>query len=193
MIAKHEPAGVHWDESRHGNRPVRRRAAARTTENVWRCVQRGLVYPSPLRHVHHFFPAGTSGIGDDQGAAGTNPLRRPARHPPQLPGRPYDRDTGRGFRLWHEMSIADGTPLPRGMHCATTTTSRCCGRRSFTTPGTAFLDSEADLWFHVKSNNEEHCEGVMKWLRHRLEETGVLGRRGQDRLASGGHEVEPSR
>jgi deferrochelatase/peroxidase EfeB len=85
---------------------------------------------------------------------------------------------GVGFLLWQEMSIADGTALPVGMRLRFGI-GEDEGERNkrppvrsevFRRPGTAFADSGADLWFHIKSDIEAHCAGLLVWLRERLEE-----------------------
>jgi hypothetical protein len=78
---------------------------------------------------------------------------------------------GVGFGLWHEMSAADGTAVPQGMALRFPVDRDEGGEagalrsRVFSCPGTPFVDSAADLWFHIKSNDERHCEGVLAWLR----------------------------
>jgi Dyp-type peroxidase family len=152
-----------------------------TVDDIWRLVQRGLAYPSPYATFVTFFRC-------------TNPpsMMTKARLGQILTDlrKKIHKDFSRahttailgvGFALWQEMSVADGTPLPTGMALQFKTQPEdgdspepVLHSSVFTRPGTAFMDSQADLWFHIKSDKPQHCEGVLTWLRHRLEDTEVF-------------------
>jgi Dyp-type peroxidase family len=68
---------------------------------------------------------------------------------------------GVGFKRWRVMSAGDGSTVPLGMADAS--------GAAFRHPGTVFTNSGADLWFHVKSDDADHCAALGEWLRHRLE------------------------
>ncbi len=141
-----------------------------THDAVWRLVQRGLVYPSPNAIFITFFRSrkaspltkGTLGqvvrgtrarIHADFGKAHTTAI------------------LGVGFDLWRELSARDGTSVPLGMQLHSDG-EKAGGESSdgvFARPGTVFVDSGADLWFHVKSDNPKHCQGLLEYLRHVLE------------------------
>src|SRR5579863_8500880 len=106
------PAGVHWKSGTAAD--LSTEAGRRTTENVWRCVQRGLVYPSPHAVFVTFFRRDHPESAMTKARLGQ--VLADARH--TIHQHFSDAHTtailGVGFGLWHEMSAADGTPLPRG-------------------------------------------------------------------------------
>ena len=168
----HPPGGLKWKSSTAAD--LSTEGGRRTTEDVWRCVQRGLVYPSP--HAVFLTLFGREHPEAAMTKARLREMLVDVRHTihKEFASAHTTAILGVGFRLWHEMSEADGTRIPDGMklqfgkHSKETPAVRCA---LFHRPGAAFLDSEADLWFHIKSDNGDHCEGVMAWLRRRLEET----------------------
>ena len=149
------------------------------TDDVWRCVQRGLVYPSPYATFVTFFRRRQPAAAMTKQRLGR--VLADARHEIHEKFRKAHTTAvlGVDFDLWREMSIADGTPLPAGMLLqfgddasqAGSTAQPLLRSAVFTRPATAFMDSKADLWFHIKSDDEKHCEGMLAWLRRRLEET----------------------
>jgi len=160
--ANNPPAGLKWELESRTAADLTPERARQTSDNVWSCVQRGLVYPSPYALFVTFFrkPSAKPMTKQRLGHVLAN-----VRHEIHVnfPKAHTTAILGVGFDLWREMSQADGTTLPRGMALQ-------FGDGVFTRPGTAFMNSRADLWFHIKSDNEQHCEGVYAWLRHRLEE-----------------------
>ncbi len=157
------PDGLKWEVESRTAADLRPDRARRTADDVWRCVQRGLVYPSPYALFVTFFRRAKPAAAMTKARLGK--LVSDVRHEihTKFPKAHTTAILGVGFDLWREMSAADGTPLPLGMELQFGDV--------FARPGTAFMDSRADLWFHIKSDNEAHCEGVYAWLRHRLEET----------------------
>jgi deferrochelatase/peroxidase EfeB len=193
------PAGIKWE--RRTAADLATEAGRRTTENVWRCVQRGLVYPSPYATFATFFRREhpTSAMTTKRLGEVLADVRQTIHE--KFPDAHTTAILGVGFGLWQEISIADGMPLPAGMRLRFGTGADDGERAErepvrsevFHRPGTAFTDSGADLWFHIKSDDEAHCEGVLAWLRERLEDERGLGRRRENSLASGSDEVEPTR
>lgn len=166
------PSGIEWKARTAAD--LATEAGRRTFEDVWRCVQRGLVYPSPhatfvtfFRRQHLESPMTKARLGKLLGDS------RQIIHD-RFPDAHTAAILGAGFALWHEMSIAAGTPLPKGMRLrfgiSTDNAQEPVRSSVFHRPGVAYQDSEADLWFHIKSDNVAHCEGVMVWLRNRLED-----------------------
>jgi Dyp-type peroxidase family len=150
----------------------------RTADDIWRCVQRGLVYPSPYATFVTFFRCSQppSTMTKARLAQVLTDLRKKIHA--DYSSAHTTAILGVGFGLWQEMSAIDQTPLPAGMalqfpvHEETGNGAKPALRSSvFTRPGTAFMDSQADIWFHIKSDNPDHCQGVLDWLRHRMEET----------------------
>jgi deferrochelatase/peroxidase EfeB len=137
-----------------------------------------LVYPSPYATFVTFFRPENPKSAMTKKRLGK--VLADARHTihEQFPNAHTTAILGVGFGLWQEMSIADGTPLPRGMRLrfgigaeeGARNERRPVRSEVFHRHGTVFVDSEADLWFHIKSDNEAYCTGLMAWLRERLEE-----------------------
>jgi Dyp-type peroxidase family len=165
-----QPAGLNWNLTSRTAADLSADAGRRTADDVWRCVQRGLVYPSPHAMFATFFRREHSGPGMTKWRLGH--ILANARHMihEKLPKAHTSLILGVSFGLWQEMSVADGLPLPVGMRLQSEMEPGQNRARVFHRPGTAFFDSGADLWFHIKSDIELHCNGVLEWLRHRLEE-----------------------
>src|ERR1700686_4576735 len=173
----HPPPGVNWKSSTAAD--LSTDAGRRTTEDVWRCAQRGLVYPSPHAVFVTFFQREHLESAMTKGRLGK--VLADARHTihEQFPEAHTTAILGVGFGLWYDMSVADGTPLPDGMRLQFAAGADKHGhnyepslRSALLHPqGVAFTDWGAGLWFHIKSDQAAHCEGVMAWIRHRLEAT----------------------
>jgi Dyp-type peroxidase family len=134
-------------------------AARKTHADIWRCVQRGLVYPSPAALFVTFFAAGGRTITKAALRSVVEDVRAHIHH------QHGDAHTtvilGVGFDRWRAMSATDGSTVPQGMAEAS--------GAAFEHPGTVFTNSGADLWFHVKSDDAGHCAALGDWLRHRME------------------------
>jgi Dyp-type peroxidase family len=150
-------------------------AGRETSDDIWSHVQRGLAYPSPYAIFATFFRRVDPISAMTRYRLGH--ILANARHMihEDFPKAHTSLILGVGFELWHEISAADGTPLPTGMRLQFPREREAEGgpilhSDVFHRPGTAFTDSNADLWFHIKSDIEDHCEGVLKRLRRRLEE-----------------------
>jgi Dyp-type peroxidase family len=143
---------------------------------VWEHVQRGLIYPSPYAVFATFWRAADGeaptraelsailtrlreDIHADFGSANTTVV------------------TGVGFRLWHEWCEAEGFAPPRGMRMRYPSgepgaDAGFAPSRVFEWSGGTFVDSGADLWFHVKSDREADCPAVFERLSAMLAATG---------------------
>ncbi|WP_211215266.1 Dyp-type peroxidase [Actinoalloteichus spitiensis] len=145
---------------------------------VWRHVQRGLVYPSPHALFATFWraPDGTEitlallrrvmsslrEIIDTRfGAANTTAV------------------VGVGFRLWSEICAAEGMEPPTGMRfdLPATRTDGSPTSTVFERSNGTFVDSDADLWFHLKSDEESHCDEVYEELARLLDREGCVAQR----------------
>ena len=149
-----------------------------TVDDIWRCAQRGLVYPSPYAIFVTFFRKTDLSSAITKARLGHIWLDIRKEIHSNFGKAHTTAILGVGFDLWQEMSREDETPVPKGMSLQfgiQSAESENAGPvlRStvFTRPGTAFVDSQADLWFHIKSDDPEHCRGVLVWLRQRIEET----------------------
>jgi hypothetical protein len=58
------PASVDWNVEERTANDLSTDGGRRTTDDVWRCVQRGLVYPSPYA-IFVTSPVGGCGIGGE--------------------------------------------------------------------------------------------------------------------------------
>ena len=165
-----QPAGLNWNLTSRTAADLSADAGRRTADDVWRCVQRGLVYPSPHAIFATFFRREHPGPEMTKWRLGH--ILANARHMihEKFPKAHTSLILGVSFGLWQEMSVADGLPLPVGIRLQSEMEPGQHRARVFHRPGTAFFDSGADLWFHIKSDIELHCNGVLEWLRHRLEE-----------------------
>src|ERR1700722_16200536 len=173
----HLPPGLNWESKTAAD--LSTEAGRRTTEDVWRCVQRGLVYPSPYAVFVTFFRREDSESAMTKARLGKVLADARDTIHAQFADAHTTAILGVGFQLWHEMSVADGTRLPDGMqlqfgiggHKGEHGSEPPLRSSVLHREGIAFKDSGADVWFHVKSDNPAHCEGVMAWLRERLEGT----------------------
>ncbi|MFD0202924.1 MULTISPECIES: Dyp-type peroxidase [Saccharothrix] len=146
--------------------------------DVWEHVQRGLIYPSPhavfatfwraaddraptLAQVSTILQQLRDEIHADFGSANTTIV------------------TGVGFRLWHEWCREAGSRPPRGMRLRHPSgepgvDAEHAPSKVFERSNGTFVDSGADLWFHIKSDNREHCPGVLERLSAKLAATGGI-------------------
>jgi Dyp-type peroxidase family len=173
------PARLDWKVGSRTVKDLSTDGARRTTDDIWRCVQRGLVYPSPYAIFVTFFRGERPAAAMTRERLGNVLADARKQIHEHYPKAHTTTILGVGFDLWHAMCIADGKPLPVGMSLQFSDSKHNGGGGAepllhsavFTRPGTAFLDSKADLWFHIKSDDQKHCEGMLAWLRRRIEET----------------------
>lgn len=137
---------------------------------IWQYVQRGLVYPSPYARFVTFWR--------NQGEFG-QPLTKAVltRLMTDLRTEIHERYgssnttaiVGVGFTLWNQWCAEDSTSVPIAIQKflskypdgALPAFARSCG---------TLADSQGDLWFHIKSDNDDYCEGVLQFIRGRLEQ-----------------------
>jgi len=137
---------------------------------VWRFVQRGLIYPSPHALFATFFrrPAGE---GKPLTKAILQKLMKDVRAAihQNWPSANTTAIVGVGFRLWQEWCAEDQTTLPEGMSFLFPEKEGAAYRSAvFSRSNGTFVDSQGDLWFHIKSDNREHCPQVFAFIRERL-------------------------
>ncbi|MFE2757843.1 Dyp-type peroxidase, partial [Actinosynnema sp. NPDC059335] len=146
--------------------------------DVWRHVQRGLIYPSPYAVFATFWRAG-------DGRAPTLPqlsaVLAELRHEIHADfGSAHTTVVaGVGFRLWHEWCLQEDMTPPKGMALRFPTGERgvdagFAPSKVFERSNGTFVDSGADLWFHIKSANEDHCPAVFARLSAKLAATGGI-------------------
>ncbi|EPX60877.1 hypothetical protein D187_001528 [Cystobacter fuscus DSM 2262] len=135
---------------------------------IWESVQRGLIYPSPHALFATFFR-------QPQGRPLTKAILqqlmkdvRAAIHE-RWPSANTTAIVGVGFKLWQEWCAQEGTALPEGMRFLFPEAEGGSYRSTvFSRSNGTFVDSQADLWFHIKSDNPEHCPQVFAFIRERL-------------------------
>lgn len=137
-----------------------------THQDIWELVQRGLVYPSPDAIFVTFFAAG-------------KPITLPLlRHlmadlrkmiHQQFGSAHTSATLGVGFARWRQLIQSTHHTEPLGMKWALPDAKDPNQSTVFTRPGSVFKDSAGDLWFHIKSDQAAHCQGVLAWLQQRLE------------------------
>ena len=141
---------------------------------IWTHVQRGLIYPAPHAVFVTFFrrPPGSE-------KAITKAIVRSLLHDlrEQIHSRLGNAHTsavvGVGFSLWRQWSAHEKTVLPRGMGFLFPDSAHADSSSVFARSGGTFVDSQGDLWFHIKSDDPKHCTEVLSFVRNRLE--GIEG------------------
>ena len=142
----------------------------KTSENIWRLVQRGLVYPAPCAIFVTFFRSATPKTAITKELLGRVLKHVRRKIHTDFRSKHTTAILGVSFGLWRELSAEDGSSLPLGMSLRLAPSDNPTLSSVFNRPGTAFKDSAADLWFHIKSDDADHCKGVLEYLRNHLEE-----------------------
>jgi Dyp-type peroxidase family len=151
-------------------------AADEQSHDIWSHVQRGLVYPAPHALFATFW-------ADENG----RPLTRAAlrRVVARLRLRIHEQHgssnttavAGVGFRRWAHWCAEDGSALPAGMRVLFPSSGEPEVSTVFERSSGTFTDSEADLWFHIKSDVAKHCRAVFDHLAELLEREGCVDAR----------------
>ena len=149
----------------------------RVSEDVWRFVQRGLVYPSPYAIFATFWRRPGGSISK----AGLRDLTIHVRE--EIHRRFGSANTsatvGVGIALWQEWCRDEGQEPPAGMALrfpcpGPNGTPSTTHSDVFERGASTYADSQGDLWFHIKSDREEHCVGVFELIRDCLERDGGI-------------------
>lgn len=143
--------------------------------DVWRLMQRGLVYPAPHALFATFWraPDGTGNpITKDVLSRVLKKVRTTIHK--RFGNANTTAVVGVGFQLWQQWCAQGGVAPPTGMRLlfpsdqvgapGSDTSSAVFGRSQGT-----FVDSQADLWFHIKSDRETDCPAVFEYLSQLLE------------------------
>lgn len=138
--------------------------------HLWDFAQRGLVYPSP----HAIFALGFARTDEsiqlsDLSSLMAN-LRKQIHESPELQQRNSSVVLGVGIRLWQRLSQENQRPLPKGLALNFPTPD---GQSStvFQRSSESFQDSDADLWFHIKSDDARACEYLLEEIQTQLAES----------------------
>ncbi|UUC44956.1 Dyp-type peroxidase [Flavobacterium cerinum] len=148
-------------------------------EEVWRHCQRGLVYPSPFaifttfwfKRAHEKQPlTGDQLIGHKRHLARVMAdIRLKINKSEALKDRNTTVILGISFENWAIISAAEGKPLPKGMKLNYPEAHNPFESKVFRASNGAFVDSQGDIWFHIKSDSEKACEIVNALLIEILE------------------------
>ncbi|APU14932.1 MULTISPECIES: Dyp-type peroxidase [Actinoalloteichus] len=142
---------------------------------VWRHVQPGLVYPSPHALFATFWRAPNGSPVTRALLSGVMSTVRETIHE-----RYGDANTtavvGVGFRLWLEICEQEGVAPPTGMTMLFPSASSDAGSTSdvFERSRGTFADSQADLWFHLKSDRDGDCAAVFELVSELLADSGCV-------------------
>ncbi|MBL8684614.1 MAG: Dyp-type peroxidase [Myxococcales bacterium] len=141
----------------------------RSHSELWQYVQRGLVYPSPYATFVTFFrgdarrPITRAVLGD---------IYRRARNKihDDFGKRHTTAVLGLGFATWRRICAEEGLSIPHAMTPKFPSDADPDRSSVFERKGSVFVDSGADLWFHLKSDEASHLEGLCAYLRALVEE-----------------------
>jgi len=140
-------------------------AGRRTSHGVWRLMQRGLVYPAPFAIFATFWLKDQRMTRMDL----SHVLRDAREHiHKHLGSSNTTAVAGVDFAVWKRWCAADGIPVPAGMRFAFPADRDGNHSAVFGRSHGTFVDSHADLWFHVKSDEAENVRGLFHWLQERL-------------------------
>ncbi|RAM48221.1 MAG: formate acetyltransferase [Hapalosiphonaceae cyanobacterium JJU2] len=136
---------------------------------IWQYVQRGLVYPSPHARFVTFWRY-SQGSGQPLTKAVLTRLMADLRA--EIHTHYGSTNTtaivGVGFTLWNRWCADDSIPVPVAIKQFLEKYPDGVFPAFARSAGT-LEDSQGDLWFHIKSDNDDYCEGVLKFIRERLE------------------------
>ncbi|MBB5803289.1 Dyp-type peroxidase family [Saccharothrix ecbatanensis] len=144
--------------------------------DVWEHVQRGLIYPSPYAVFATFWRAEDDSAPTLSQLSGILADLRNEIHA-DFGSAHTTVVAGVGFRLWHEWCRDEGMKPPEGMRMRYPSGERGVDEgfapsKVFERSNGTFVDSAADLWFHIKSANQDHCPAVFERLDAMLAATG---------------------
>lgn len=141
----------------HGNK---------TSWDLWTVVQRGLVYPSPYAIFMMCWKASNALTYDVLCNLMTEVRHHIHRH---LQSRNTTVVVGVGFALWQEWCKEQGLEVPQGMSFAYPSSQDPSQSSVVEDSHGVFTNSEADILFHIKSDDETHCREARDFIAQRLE------------------------
>ncbi|MGH3770838.1 MAG: Dyp-type peroxidase [Pseudonocardiaceae bacterium] len=159
--------------------------------DVWWLMQRGLVYPAPHALFATFWRT-PDGTGKPVTRAALSRVLKAVRtmiHE-QFGSANTTAVVGVGFQLWRQWCAQDGVPPPAGMRLlfpsgGVGADGTDASSAVFHLSHGTFIDSQADLWFHIKSDREDHCPAVFEYLSQLLaDEACVDPRRTEYQVAA---------
>ncbi len=146
----------------HNEQKLSQDHSLRHTE-VWEYTQRGLVYPSP----HAIFASFWVNEGKTVSKADLRNLKLKLRSHIHTTKALKDSSTtavlGAGVNFWTQLCKTEKMPLPKGLKFKypdpSGNSSTVISRSS-----SSFQNNNADLWFHIKSDDMNACILVLKYI-----------------------------
>ncbi|WP_175858006.1 Dyp-type peroxidase [Burkholderia anthina] len=134
---------------------------------VWKHTQRGLVYPAPFAIFSNFWLKNP--ITRSELAMLMQEVRRKINTDPRLGSKNTTLVVGVSFENWALICEQEKMPLPKGMRLRYPQDDHPLRSKVFDASNGNFKDSEANLWFHIKSDDVQACDIVLEltknWLR----------------------------
>jgi Dyp-type peroxidase family len=126
--------------------------------DVWKYMQRGLVYPAPHATFVTYWLNGTIGREALKELMAT--VRLNIHTQVALKGSHTSAVLGTSFRVWKNICTTEGLSIPKGMSLSFPSGDDSNTSTVFERSANSFQDSNGDLWFHIKSDNEAACVQV---------------------------------
>lgn len=138
-----------------------------SAKDIWKKVQRGLIYPSPHAvFVMCRLPGKTA--SREQLATLVTQIQQDIASNPSLNQSHSSATLGVSLPLWQTICQNEQLPLPAGMTLQHPSEENDQTSKVFEQSSNAFKDSEQDLWLHVKSDNQQDCADLYGLLSDHL-------------------------
>jgi Dyp-type peroxidase family len=138
-------------------------------KEVWKYTQRGLIYPAP----HAIFA--TYWLNQPITKAELNRLmigiRVAINTTPALASKNTSLVMGVSFEDWARISEQENMTQPAGMQLRYPQDKRPHHSRVFAQSNGSFVDANGNLWFHIKSDDEQACQIVLEMTTAYLKQT----------------------
>lgn len=132
-------------------------------KEVWEYTQRGLVYPSPNAIFASYWLNDKHSISQSSLRDLKLYLRKEIHNSGKLKKRNTTAILGVGVSFWKTLCDAANLPLPSGLSFKFPNES---GNNSTVVENSSnsFKNNNADLWFHIKSDDKKACEKVLELI-----------------------------
>ncbi|OZG74122.1 formate acetyltransferase [Hahella sp. CCB-MM4] len=144
--------------------------------DIWRYVQRGLVYPAPHAIFATYWLKRDS-LTRQELTFIMAELRHTIHNSPTLGSCHSSAVVGTSFPLWKQFCLDDDLPIPEGMKLQFPSEGDPNTSTVFERSSGSFENLHGDLWFHIKSDKPEACEMIQQLT------TKLLGTRVTDMVA----------
>ncbi|KAH7373515.1 hypothetical protein KP509_17G059900 [Ceratopteris richardii] len=135
----------------------------KTSWDIWRVVQRGLVYPSPYAIFMMCWKANDYDVLCNLVTDVRQHIHK------NLKSRNTTVVVGVGFALWQEWSKDQGFEIPQGMSFEYPSQNDASQSSVVEESHGVFVDSGGDVLFHIKSDDQEYCRNAHEFIVQRLE------------------------